>query len=88
MNGFKVCLYGVAVLSCLACTILLFRAYLQKRVRLLLWSSLCFVGLTANNLSLFLDLVVFPSVDLRLLRLGTALAGMLCLLYAFIWESD
>jgi hypothetical protein len=53
-----------------------------------MWSSICFAGLTVNNVALFVDLVIFPAVDLRLLRLIFALIGMLFLLYAFIWEAD
>ena len=37
----------------------------------------------------FFDLIVYPTqVDLRPWRLGTALLGIACLLYAFIWEAD
>jgi hypothetical protein len=83
--------FVLSVLACitsLACTVLLFRGYVQRRVRLLLWSALCFVGLTINNIVLIFDLVIFPAMDLRPLRLTAALIGMLFLLYAFIWESD
>ena len=44
--------------------------------------------LTINNLLLFLDLVIIPDVDLRTVRLITALIGMLFLLYGFIWEIE
>jgi hypothetical protein len=27
-------------------------------------------------------------VDLRVFRLGAALAGIACLLYAFVWEAE
>ena len=88
MNSLKVSLYALSALTCLGCTVLLAREYLRRRLRLLLWAAVCFVGLTINNVFLFLDLVVFPEVDLRLVRLGTALIGMLCLLYVFIWDSE
>jgi hypothetical protein len=89
METFKLVLFVLAVVTSLACTVLLFRAYLQSRLRILLWSGLCFVCLTANNLLLFIDLVVLPTdVDLRVLRHGTALVGMLFLLYGFIRESE
>lgn len=81
-------LYGLCVAASLACMLLLFRAYRHTGLRLLLWSALCFVGLTANNLLLFLDLVVFPEVDLRLWRLLAALGGLLFLLYGFISEAE
>jgi hypothetical protein len=88
VNGFKVALYVVAVLSSGACAMLLFRGYFRRRLRLLMWSGVCFVGLTINNLALFVDLVVFPEIDLRLTRLIPALIGMTLLLYGFIWDTD
>ena len=89
MDTFKVVLFLLAIVTSLACTVLLFRGYLQTQLRILLWSALCFVCLTANNLLLFLDLVVLPvDADLRALRHGTALVGMLFLIYGFIRESE
>ena len=38
---------------------LLFRGYARSGLRLLLWSALCFVCLTLNNVLLFVDLPVF-----------------------------
>jgi len=84
----QVALYLLSVITCLACTVLLFREYLRSKARLLLWSTLCFVGLTGNNVLLVLDLILFPGVDLRLARLAAALGGMLFLLYGFIWEAE
>lgn len=89
MEIFKVVLFALAVLTSLACTLLLFRGYLQTRLRILMWSALCFVCLSVNNMLLFVDLVLLPaSVDLRLFRHGTALVGMLFLIYGFIRESE
>jgi hypothetical protein len=88
VNGLKIALYLVAVFSSGACALLLFRGYLRRRVRLLMWSGICFIGLTVNNVALFVDLVVFPDLDLRLARLITALIGMTLLLYGFVWDSD
>ena len=89
METFKVILFLVAVITCLACTVLLFRGYIQARQRILLWSTLCFVCLTINNLLLFIDLVVLPEeIDLRVFRHSAALVGMLFLLYGFIRESE
>jgi hypothetical protein len=82
-------LYSLSVLTCLACTVLLYRAYVKTKQRLLLWSTLCFVGLSVNNILLFVDLVVFPTeIDLRSWRLGGALLGLMFLLYGFIWETE
>ena len=82
-------LYALAALTCIGCAVLLTREYLRRRVRLLLWAAVCFIALSVNNVLLFFDRVVYPTqVDLRLPRLGTALVGMMCLLYAFIWDAD
>jgi hypothetical protein len=78
----------LAPLTSLACMVLLFRAYAATGLRLLLWSALCFVCLTANNALLFFDLVVFPDIDLRIYRLAAGLAAVLFLLYGFIWEAE
>ena len=89
MEIFKIVLFGLAVFTSAACTALLLRGYLQTGMRILMWSTLCFVCLTINNLLLFLDLVVLPaSVDLRLFRHSVALIGMLFLIYGFIRESE
>jgi hypothetical protein len=70
------------------CAILLLRGYWSGKQRLLLWSGLCFVGLSISNLLVFVDLVIFPSIDLYLLRLAVAAAAMLLLLYGLIWEGE
>jgi hypothetical protein len=88
LNSFKLTLYTVCVLSSLACSILLFRGYRKRRVRLLMWSGICFAALSVNNTALFVDLVLFPDIDLRLARLVPALIGMLFLLYGFIWDAE
>jgi hypothetical protein len=81
-------LYLLAALTCVTCTVLLFRGYAASGSRLVLWTALCFVGLSVNNLLLFFDLAVFPDMDLRVFRHIAALAGLACLLYGFIWEAE
>ena len=81
-------LTSVAALTSLACTVLLLRAFAASGVRLLLWSGLCFVCLSANNVLLFFDLVVLPNVDLRIYRSLAGLAGVVFLLYGFVWEAE
>jgi hypothetical protein len=80
--------YILGVLVTLGCGILLMRAYTQVRKRLLLWSSICFLGLAVSNFLVFLDLVVLPELDLYRWRLVTAAVAMLILLYGLIWEGD
>lgn len=86
-NNLSAAVYVLGTLTCLCCAALLFRAYFQSRRALLLWSGLCFAGLTISNVLVFVDLVIFPSVDLYPLRLGSAAVAMLLLLYGLIWES-
>jgi hypothetical protein len=79
--------YILCALTSIACAILLFRGYLESRTRLLFWSSLCFFGLALNNVLLFVDVLVVPTIDLGLVRSGTALAGLALLLFGLIWEA-
>jgi len=88
MLTLNVTLYLLAALTSFACMVLLFRSYLRSRQRLLLWSALCFVGLTANNVLVFFDLAIYADVDLRPYRLAAALTGLLFLIYGFIMEAD
>src|SRR4051812_1142038 len=47
------------------CAVLLLRAYAAVRKRLLLWSGLCFAGLTASSALLIIDLqIVGAEIDL------------------------
>ena len=80
--------YVLCALTAILCAWLLARAYLQSRVRLLLWSAICFVGLALNNVILFVDKVVAPDVYLSAWRLAPAAAGVLALVYGLVWESD
>jgi len=52
---------------------------------LLLWSGLCFLGLTISNGLLFVDLVIFStSLDLYVLRLCVAAGAMLLLVFGLM----
>jgi hypothetical protein len=89
METFRFVLFSLAALTSLGCTVLLFRGYARSGMRLLFWSALCFVFLTINNMLLFVDTIILPTqVDLRPFRLSMALAGIACLLYAFVWEAE
>ncbi|HEX8839749.1 MAG TPA: DUF5985 family protein [Sphingomicrobium sp.] len=88
-EGFATTVYVLCFLTSAACAWLLGRSYRLGRTRLLLWSSIAFALLAANNLALVLDLVVWrTSVDLRLLRLALALAAVVSLIWGFIWEVE
>jgi hypothetical protein len=70
------------------CAWLLLRGYISGRTRLLLWSGLCFVGLTVSNALLFVDLTIVPHVNLYIWRLGVAAVSVLLLVYGLVFESD
>lgn len=76
--------YILCGIMSLACAILLFRQYRRSGTGLLFWSTACFVCFALTNVLLFVDLVMFPEVDLSVLRSSVTLAGMLMLLYGLI----
>lgn len=78
--------YILCALTSIGSMALLLRGYVKSRVRLLLWSGLGFAGFAVNNILLFMDLVVYPSVNLTLARNFTGLAGVLLLLYGLLWD--
>jgi hypothetical protein len=77
--------YALCALTSLACAVQLLRAYRADRVKLLLWTALCFCGLAANNILMFADVLL--AVDLTTWRKLPALAGILLLLHGFISDS-
>lgn len=83
-----VAVYMLCMLASAFCALLLLREYRRSRARLLLWSSLSFVGWAANNALLFVDLAVFPTwPDLGPLRALTAVVAVSLLLYGLIWDT-
>ena len=77
----------LGTLTALLCAALLLRAYFAGRQRLLLWSGLCFLGFTAANGLLVVDLLD-AQLDLHLARLGVAALATLLLVYGLVWEVD
>jgi hypothetical protein len=80
--------YVLCALTSLACAVLLLRAYALRRVRLLLWSGLGFVGFALGNSVLVVDMVVLPEWDLALLRNLPVLAGLVVLVYGLVWDTQ
>jgi hypothetical protein len=80
--------YALCALTSMVCAALLVQGFLRTRSRLLLWSSLCFIGLVVNNLLLVLDRIILPDVDLYMLRLFSALVALSLLVYGLVWESE
>lgn len=81
-------LYILTGLTTLLCAVLLLRGYRRVRRRLLLWSGLCFLGLTVTNLLKIADLLIFLQVDLFAYRLGSAAVAMALLIFGLVWESQ
>jgi hypothetical protein len=79
--------YVLCALTSLACAVLLLRGFARSRVRLLLWSGLCFAGFFLNNVLLIVDVRLVPDTDLSVWRTLPALAGLGVLLYGLIWET-
>ncbi len=80
--------YLLCALASLVCAILLARGYRASRAPLLFWGAVCFFILVATNSLLFLDLIIFPQIDLALLRSGFTLAAFAIFLYGLIFESQ
>ena len=81
--------YLLGMFVALACGVLLARGYRRSRQRLLLWSSICFLGLALSGALTFLDLSLLqPAIDLHLLRRAVTAVSMLVLLYGLIWDSE
>ena len=66
---------------------MLLRRYATQRVRLLLWSGLCFLGLMIENVMLYTDVVLVPEIDLSLWRKVPGLLAIAVLLFGLIWDS-
>jgi hypothetical protein len=82
-------IYGLCSLTALACAYLLLQSYRRGGYRLLLWSGLCFAGLTINNLLLIIDKLILPAdIDLSLWRNASVLVSMAVLLYGLIWDTE
>jgi hypothetical protein len=80
-------MYLICAATSLLCTVVLLRNYWNGGARLLLWSGLCFAGLTLDNITLLLDIVVFPDVDLSLYRKVGTLVGLMLLIYGLVWDA-
>ncbi|WP_223641764.1 DUF5985 family protein [Corallococcus sp. EGB] len=78
--------YILCGLTSAACALLLLRAWRRTRMRLLLYSGLCFTVFTLNNVLLFADLVLIQTMDLSLARTVTSLMGAGVLLFGLIWD--
>ena len=83
---FPTIVYLLCFLTSAVCAWLLGASYRRNGTTLLLWSAICFGFLALNNLALVFDLVIWPDVDLRLVRLTMSLAAVASLIWGFVWE--
>jgi hypothetical protein len=79
-----VCVLAASVT--LLCALLLLRRYARTGHRLLLWSGLCFVGLTVANAVLVFDIAT-ANGTLYDMRLWMTAGAMTLLMYGLIWDS-
>lgn len=80
--------YVLCAITSSLCFVLLVRAYVAGRQRLLFWSSLCFLGLAINNVILVYDLLVVPHIDLSLIRNIPTVLGLGSMIYGFIEDRQ
>lgn len=80
--------YILCGLTSIVCTVLLLRAYFKNKVALLLWSGLCFLFLSMNNILLFMDLVVYPDVNITIYRNLTGALAMGLMVYGLVFKSS
>jgi hypothetical protein len=80
--------YLLCALTSALCAGLLFREYRRSRARLLLWSSISFLGFACSNTYAFADFVVLPDVQLWPLRPALTTLSVAALLYGLVWDVD
>lgn len=88
MISFEAVVYFLCFLSSGLCAYLLVMAFRRRAEKLLLWSAICFCLLAVNNLVVFVDIVILPSIDLTTWRSLTAILAIVALIYGFIWEIE
>lgn len=76
--------YLLCALTSIGCAALLLRAHRRSRSPLLLWSGLCFLGLSVNNMLLIVDYLILPHVDLSAVRSSIAFVALLVLVWGAV----
>lgn len=80
-------IYGLCGITAFLCAWLLLKAYWNGGAPLLFWSGLFFVIQALNNVLLMMDKIVFPLIDLSIVRLSIALFAIMLLLYGLIMSA-
>ncbi|MRD47516.1 DUF5985 family protein [Caenimonas koreensis] len=81
-------IYLLCALACAICFVMLWKAFMRSRYRILFWSALSFGGMTLNNALLVADRIALPAVDLSVPRLVLALVCLLLLVFGLVWGED
>jgi hypothetical protein len=85
---FPTLVYMLCFATSTLCAFLLGRSFRRRGLRLLLWSAVCFALLAVANFVVVLDMLVYPDLDFRPVRLWLSLAAVAVLLFGFIWDED
>jgi hypothetical protein len=80
--------YALCSLTATLVAWFLWRGYRRSRSRLLLNAGICFAWLAASNITLFVDKILLPNVDLTWWRTAAAIVGMATLLVAMTQEGE
>lgn len=80
--------YLLCAITSVVCAGLLVRSYRRQPTRIVLWSTLCFMGLAVNNILMFVDLVIVPELDLSVVRSATAFVAVILFLIGLLWEDS
>lgn len=83
-----VTVYILCTLTSGLCALLLIREHRRTASRLLLWGALSFGALSISNALVILDLVVFPDVDLALLRASSFFVATALFLYGLLRDAE
>lgn len=85
---FPTLVYLLCFATSALCAFLLGRSFMRSRSRMLFWSASCFALLAVVNGVVVLDMLVYPELDLRPMRLWLTLIAVAVLLFGFIWDED
>jgi hypothetical protein len=80
-------IYLLCAATSLTAAVLLLRRYAARRTPILLWSCIGFLGLAVNNVLVYVDFGLLPSLDLALPRSFAGAAAMIALVYGLIRET-
>ena len=80
--------FALCSLTSIVCALLLARAYLRTRRRLLLWCAACFALMALNATVTLVDMWTLPLGNMLPYRQLASLGAVVVLIYGFIWEAE